>query len=632
MPRRFRFRHPLVRAAVYEASPGGWRLGAHERSAEALEQRGAPAAVRAHHVEQAARHGDRAAIAVLREAGEATAMRNPGGAARWFGAALRLLPESAPAPERVGLLTALARVEAASGRFAAARTALVEGLAIAPEDAAGLRVALTSACARAEQLMGRHGQAHARLVAALDGLADPASPKAVDLMLSIVVDGFFRMRFDESRALAERAVELARPLGRRPLTAAATGALAVACAFTGAIPDAERHAAEAAALVDAMSDDELAHRVEAAAHVAAVEINLDHFEACAAHAARGLAVARASGQGELIPILVPILASSLLARGLLAEACELLDEAIEAARLVGNPQGLALRLAHRAAGALMMGDLDAALATAGEAVELAGAHESSLVGSQATATLAAALIESGEPERGVAMMVEQGGGAELPLLPGGWRPQHLERLTHGWLALGHREDAARTAAALAAIAAATGLRQPAALAGRAEAAIALTAGDAPAAAELALASADAAEAIGMRLDAALARGLAGRALAQAGDRDAAVANLQRAAAELDACGARRYRDQAEQELGRLGRRTHRRTRAGSTDGTGLAALTARELEVAELIVDRRTNAEIAAELYLSPKTVESHIRNLFHKLDVSSRVEVARAVERARSA
>jgi DNA-binding NarL/FixJ family response regulator len=46
-------------------------------------------------------------------------------------------------------------------------------------------------------------------------------------------------------------------------------------------------------------------------------------------------------------------------------------------------------------------------------------------------------------------------------------------------------------------------------------------------------------------------------------------------------------------------------------------------------VDRRTNKEIAAELYLSPKTVESHIRNLFHKLDVDSRVEVARAVERA---
>ena len=36
VPRRFRFRHPLVRRAVYESMPGGWRLGAHERCADAL--------------------------------------------------------------------------------------------------------------------------------------------------------------------------------------------------------------------------------------------------------------------------------------------------------------------------------------------------------------------------------------------------------------------------------------------------------------------------------------------------------------------------------------------------------------------------------------------------------------------
>jgi DNA-binding NarL/FixJ family response regulator len=74
---------------------------------------------------------------------------------------------------------------------------------------------------------------------------------------------------------------------------------------------------------------------------------------------------------------------------------------------------------------------------------------------------------------------------------------------------------------------------------------------------------------------------------------------------------------------------HRRTRAGKPDATGVESLTERELQIARLVVDRKTNAQIAAELFLSPKTVESHIRNLFHKLDVSSRVEVARVVERA---
>ena len=84
VPRRFRFRHPLVRRAVYEATPGGWRLGAHERCAEALAARGAAAAARAHHIERSAREGDLAAVAVLREAGEAAARLAPASAARWF--------------------------------------------------------------------------------------------------------------------------------------------------------------------------------------------------------------------------------------------------------------------------------------------------------------------------------------------------------------------------------------------------------------------------------------------------------------------------------------------------------------------------------------------------------------------
>lgn len=60
----------------------------------------------------------------------------------------------------------------------------------------------------------------------------------------------------------------------------------------------------------------------------------------------------------------------------------------------------------------------------------------------------------------------------------------------------------------------------------------------------------------------------------------------------------------------------------------MEALTGRELQVVHLVIDRKTNREIGAELFISQKTVETHLRNIFHKMNVSSRVELARAAER----
>ena len=64
-------------------------------------------------------------------------------------------------------------------------------------------------------------------------------------------------------------------------------------------------------------------------------------------------------------------------------------------------------------------------------------------------------------------------------------------------------------------------------------------------------------------------------------------------------------------------------------GGQLDALSRREREVAQLVTARKTNKQVAAELFLSEKTVETHLRNIFAKLGASSRVDVARAVERS---
>jgi DNA-binding CsgD family transcriptional regulator len=64
-------------------------------------------------------------------------------------------------------------------------------------------------------------------------------------------------------------------------------------------------------------------------------------------------------------------------------------------------------------------------------------------------------------------------------------------------------------------------------------------------------------------------------------------------------------------------------------GAGLGSLSRRERQVGLLVAERRTNAQIAAELSLSQKTIETHMRNVFFKLGVSSRADVARLVRAA---
>jgi DNA-binding CsgD family transcriptional regulator/RecA/RadA recombinase len=629
VPRRFRFRHPLVRRAVYETAAGGWRLGAHERCAEALAARGATAAARAHHVERSARVADLAAVAVLREAGEGAARLAPSSAARWFGAALRLLPETAPSQERVALLLARAGSLAATGRFVESHADLLDCLQIVQRGAGDWRVRVTTACAAVERLLGLQKEAHRHLTTALAELGGEDSAEAVELLIELTVGGFHASDFDAMRSWAGRAVAAATLLDERALLAAALALRAWAGAVGGDVEQAQTHCDEATELVDELSDEEVARRLDALAHLASADLFLDRFVAASRHAQRALKICRATGQGEQFPLVVVVLGTSLWIQGRPLEAGELFDGAVESARLAGNVQSLAWNLLNRSFAALATGDLDVALATGEESVELEEGLERGERSAVGAAVLASALLETEQADRSVELLLTRAGSEELRLIGGGWRARFLEVLTRALLATGRRADAERAAAAAQACADAVALPSVAAMASLAAAALALDEAEPTAAAEGALAATAALEAVAALWDAARARELAGRALARAGDRDRAALELERAATAFDSFGSLRYRNQAERELRKLGRHIHRRTRPGKTDAAGIESLTDRELQVARLVADGKTNAQIAAELFLSQKTVETHLRNIFNKIDVTTRVALARAVERA---
>jgi DNA-binding CsgD family transcriptional regulator len=111
----------------------------------------------------------------------------------------------------------------------------------------------------------------------------------------------------------------------------------------------------------------------------------------------------------------------------------------------------------------------------------------------------------------------------------------------------------------------------------------------------------------------------GERLRRARRRREARVHLKPALDVFETLHAARWADRARTELQASGERRQ-------PDAALRRALTAHELKVARLVVDGASNREAASALYVSPKTIEFHLGNVYRKLGVRSRTQLARAL------
>jgi DNA-binding NarL/FixJ family response regulator len=587
------FLHPLIRASIYDTMPAAERQGAHRRAATLLRRGGAAPEEIAAHLSRLPPGGDPEVAEALAAAARAALERAaPEEAVAWLE---RALGEKAPRPPADELLAQLGAAKAIL-RDPTAPALLEEAYQRAPHGAARVRIGILLAELLAQS--GRWEAARDRIEALEDELDDDDQAGRTELAAiraaSTLFDPGLVDDFDRRHGEYERLAQLDH-WGSYALSAL----LGAAAISRGQPRQALAHAERARGRL-------LTERGAggwASPHLLGAYILADELDTAAVVQEELERSARSSGSafGQITAVLSDAWIDA--RRGELAGAEAVLTTAVELARATGM-----LMVVTTAAFMLIDVVVERSLTDVADIVEQIELPADFL----ATAS-GAMLLEA----RGRVRLRRHDRDAAIADLRAAGRINEALRFGPAWsswrsaLALAlpreDRDEALRLADDELALARSTGLRRPIGIALRTLGALHEQAEgidllrESVAVLESSPARLERARSL-IELGAALRRGNSRR---QA--REQLVSGLQLAYA----CGAQHLREQADQELRACGGRRPRLV------GTGRDALTASELRVAELAAGGATNSEIAQGLYVSLKTVETHLSRAYDKLGLA---------------
>jgi DNA-binding CsgD family transcriptional regulator len=328
--------------------------------------------------------------------------------------------------------------------------------------------------------------------------------------------------------------------------------------------------------------------------------------------ARAVSVARATGEVAMLPYLLESLAVSELAAGRYAAATATASEGLRLATETGQESSACRNLATLAMAAELQGGEEACRSHAAEAISRAVPRGLRLAA--ASAIWALALLELGmnRPADALARLDGLAPGSETAhpvvallavpdLVEAAVRADQTQR-AQTTLARFERWAAHATPPwALALVPRCRGLLSAGAAADRHFAqALRLHGGS------------------GRPFDRARTELVYGESLRRARRRAEAREHLRAALTTFEQLGGAPWAERARAELRVSGERARRR------DPSTLDQLTPQELQIIQFVGEGATNREVAAQLFLSPRTIDYHLRQIFTKLDISSRSELIR--------